>query len=161
MLTGAQKELVAGYIYHRLEIKKPVDNKQVRRWVEDTLGVTIGYSTLCKVVKELGFKPKKPRRKKNGNKFTADELGKMHYNFLTAEVHPLLPSTPRSKIASIDFTYTSCKNDAQPKLGVRGGCVAIPHSFPLISNLFLGFFVTSTVVNHLQQRARLATPTAS
>ena len=161
LLTSAQKELIAGYVYHRLENRNPVNNREVHSWVTENLGVTISYQTICVDVKKLGFTPQKPRYRKSGSTLTAAELGKMYFEFLTETAHPLVGSVGRWKIASIDFTYTSCKNDTQVKLGVRGGYVAVDLSFRFIVLIFFFFFVPSSVLNQLQRKASPAIPTAS
>lgn len=126
MLDEAEREICAGFVLAQNLARKDVHLADYIRFVSENFDVKLSRSTASRYLELTGFHSRIVQSKASGYKWDAAAECKMMLNWVNAHRERFKMS--RTKMASIDFTYTGHRTDhrvsysasgaAQPKSGL-------------------------------------------
>ena len=119
-MTSDMLEICAGWILHKNEAGEEVHLKDYRDFVQQSFSITISDSMASRYLKESGMALK--TTKKGGKAAGVDKETQawLIWDWVLRMRSAGVFSYPRSKMASIDFTYTSHRSDSKKTFSAVG-----------------------------------------
>lgn len=120
-MTKEEEHLLAGYVVNSFFVHEPVNVQEAHKFINQEVGVNVCAETVRRRLRDMGFSLKETTIKTGGFLGSTETRANTMLKFLKEEAFPIIQSYGSSKLASIDFTYTSHRKDRRKSLGIRGG----------------------------------------
>ena len=138
-LSDEERKISAGYVFSKNSQNLQVNLKDYVSFAKESFDVDLSKATAHNYLHGDGFASRRMATKAAGYKYSSRKLEDMVWEWVTKMKENGMLHTPRSRLCSLDFTYTGHRTEVRKSYAQSG--VAQPHSSMELSR-FTNLIVT-------------------